>query len=357
VFGELVPKAKEMTGSLSPIEGLIGASYRIERRFTVGFAVGRGITQGLGAPDLRGTFMLSVASGTSGALAPVERVPASVRVVDSDGDGIPDDKDRCPSLPEDKNGIADDDGCPDLDSDHDGIPDWRDPCPAQAEDKDGYQDNDGCPDPDNDGDGVPDAQDRCPNQPETINGIDDDDGCPDVGGDTSSNGVSADQSPAKAAEQTFLRGRELMQQKKYFAACAAFEQSQHLDPAAGTQYNLAGCYVEIGKLATAWTIYRELARTDKKAERREKSTELATELTPRVPKLKMILKGAPDGVNVFMNGTNVNALIGIEAPVDFGTYTIVAGGPKSRGWRQTVEVKKEGEVTTIEIDLGPQGTP
>lgn len=34
------------------------------------------------------------------------------RFKDSDGDGIPDDKDDCPELAEDKNGVEDDDGCP-----------------------------------------------------------------------------------------------------------------------------------------------------------------------------------------------------------------------------------------------------
>jgi outer membrane protein OmpA-like peptidoglycan-associated protein/opacity protein-like surface antigen len=41
--------------------------------------------------------------------------------VDSDGDGIPDHKDKCPSLPEDFDGFEDDDGCPDLDNDGDGL--------------------------------------------------------------------------------------------------------------------------------------------------------------------------------------------------------------------------------------------
>jgi OOP family OmpA-OmpF porin len=65
------------------------------------------------------------------------------------------------------------------DSDGDGIPDDVDKCPTEAEDKDGFQDEDGCPDPDNDGDGVPDAQDKCPDKPETKNGYQDEDGCPD----------------------------------------------------------------------------------------------------------------------------------------------------------------------------------
>jgi OmpA-OmpF porin, OOP family len=65
------------------------------------------------------------------------------------------------------------------DRDFDGIPDNVDKCPDQPEDKDGFQDEDGCPDLDNDNDGIPDIADKCPNQPETINGWQDDDGCPD----------------------------------------------------------------------------------------------------------------------------------------------------------------------------------
>ena len=68
----------------------------------------------------------------------------------------------------------------DGDRDLDGIPDSRDLCPDLPEDKDGFEDEDGCPDPDNDKDGIPDAQDKCPNEPETFNGFEDEDGCPDV---------------------------------------------------------------------------------------------------------------------------------------------------------------------------------
>ena len=98
---------------------------------------------------------------------------------DRDGDGIPDNLDKCPDEPEDKDGFQDEDGCPDLDNDGDGIPDALDKCPNEPEDKDGFQDEDGCPDPDNDNDGIPDARDKCPNEPETFNNYKDDDGCPD----------------------------------------------------------------------------------------------------------------------------------------------------------------------------------
>ncbi|MDP9000541.1 MAG: thrombospondin type 3 repeat-containing protein [Myxococcota bacterium] len=48
---------------------------------------------------------------------------------DRDADGVPDDVDECPDLPEDKDGIQDNDGCPEDDADGDGVPDSVDACP------------------------------------------------------------------------------------------------------------------------------------------------------------------------------------------------------------------------------------
>jgi hypothetical protein len=61
-----------------------------------------------------------------------------------------------------------------IDTDHDGIPDSRDKCPTLAEDIDGYEDDDGCPEIDSDGDGIPDAIDKCP----TVPGPKSNNGCP-----------------------------------------------------------------------------------------------------------------------------------------------------------------------------------
>jgi outer membrane protein OmpA-like peptidoglycan-associated protein len=101
---------------------------------------------------------------------------------DNDGDGVLDTEDRCPGEAEDVDGVDDEDGCPDLDNDGDGIADDRDKCLEAAEDPDGFEDEDGCPDLDNDSDGIPDADDRCPDAAETRNGFNDEDGCPDFPG-------------------------------------------------------------------------------------------------------------------------------------------------------------------------------
>ena len=68
-------------------------------------------------------------------------------------------------MKEDKKPPDPGDGCPaDADRDHDGIPDNVDACPDQPEDKDGVQDQDGCPETDGDSDGILDVEDKCPNE-------------------------------------------------------------------------------------------------------------------------------------------------------------------------------------------------
>ena len=77
--------------------------------------------------------------------------------VDSDGDGVRDNRDRCPRTPR---GVAVNNvGC-EVDTDGDGVPNGADACPNTflGTEVDAY----GCP-RDDDGDGVPNDKDQCPN--------------------------------------------------------------------------------------------------------------------------------------------------------------------------------------------------
>lgn len=97
----------------------------------------------------------------------LERAKAAPVGLDSDGDGVPDDIDRCPDTPR---GVrVDRQGCP-LDTDGDGIADYLDRCPDTP--KGVKVDIHGCP-LDSDGDGVPDYLDQCPGTPKgaTVNRV------------------------------------------------------------------------------------------------------------------------------------------------------------------------------------------
>ncbi len=196
----------------NPLE--VDAGIRVGFPWGLSFLAGggAGLIKAVGSPVWRTFFR-------------IEYSPALVK--DSDGDGVPDYRDKCPFKP----GPAMYHGCPPelVDSDGDGIPDYLDKCPHEPEDLDGFQDEDGCPDPDNDGDGIcdpnetiqanlekykyycegrdlcpmhsgpakysgcpremldrdgdgiPDYLDKCPDEAENVDGHHDEDGCPDPG--------------------------------------------------------------------------------------------------------------------------------------------------------------------------------
>lgn len=122
------------SGAAAPLELLTGAIVWPHPNISVYAAVGPGLTDGLGTPDLR------VVAGVRFA----HRVPGRDRYTDSDGDRVPDYRDDCRDIPEDYDGFEDENGCPELDNDEDGIVDNLDECPTQAEEQGG--DGDGCPD-------------------------------------------------------------------------------------------------------------------------------------------------------------------------------------------------------------------
>ena len=158
---------------VNPFEVDVAGRRTIKGMWSVTAGVGRGLGNGIGAPDLRLFAMLN--------FNPDFR--------DRDHDGIYDIDDKCPDQPEDRDGFQDEDGCPDPDNDGDGIPDVKDKCPNEAEDIDEFQDEDGCPDPDNDKDGIPDINDACPNAPEDHKGKFPNDGCPSSTEDSDGDGI------------------------------------------------------------------------------------------------------------------------------------------------------------------------
>ncbi len=135
-------------------------SFGLVVEFSAGAAAPKD-SDGDGVPDDRD--QCPTVAGADGRGCPVE----AQAPVDSDGDGIPDDRDQCPT-------VAGDDGhgCPVqpkvVDSDGDGVLDPDDACPNEK----GPAATKGCPDAD--GDGVPDKEDACPN----VAGKSEDRGCP-----------------------------------------------------------------------------------------------------------------------------------------------------------------------------------
>ena len=169
----------------SPLEAIGGLRVYVKPAIAVVIGGGAGLVKGIGSPESR--FFVSV------GYAPDVR--------DSDGDGIPNVRDKCPLIAEDRDGQQDEDGCPDDDSDGDRRSDSEDKCPTEAEDLDGFDDDDGCPELDNDLDKILDAQDKCPNDAEDGKPPVANDGCPANKRDSDGDGMFDDKDACPADEE------------------------------------------------------------------------------------------------------------------------------------------------------------
>ena len=99
-LGASFPYAEGLVApNATPLEALLGGWYRPADPVTLRAGVGKGLSNGIGAPDWRAVLLVDV------------RALAAPK--DSDTDGVADYDDDCPAKPEDRDGWNDDDGCPD----------------------------------------------------------------------------------------------------------------------------------------------------------------------------------------------------------------------------------------------------
>jgi hypothetical protein len=164
-----------------------------------------------------------------------------------------------------------------------------------------------------------------------------------------------------AAQALFDEGRTLLKAEKYEKACAKFAESMRLDRAIGTQLNLANCYEQQGRLASAWINFEEArARATKAGDmdaRVEVASQHANALAGRLSKLKIIVTSPVEGMLIRRDTEDVGqAQWGSPVPIDGGRHVIEASAPGKLTWRTRVSVKREGdnvEVVVPALDDAP----
>lgn len=177
--------------------------------------------------------------------------------------------------------------------------------------------------------------------------------------------VSAQANDAAAAEALFEAGREAMARQDYAVACKNFEDSQKLDPAIGTIFNLANCEEQRGRLASAWQRFTEVAQqlpdTD---DRRVIALERAEALKARLPYLTLRFgAGVPADARVTRDGIAIGAAgLGVPLPIDPGEHEIVVSAEgrheKTFAISLALAERKELVVTAGEpLPVAPAGEP
>ncbi len=163
------------------------------------------------------------------------------------------------------------------------------------------------------------------------------------------------QTPAETAraEALFEEGKGLMDQKDYTAACARFEESYALVKGVGAQYFLARCLAELGKTASAYHHFDEVAEISSRAgqhERAQVARERMAELAPKLTKLRLEVTSRTPGLQITCDGKTIpESSWGQALPFDPGHHVVRATLAERPPWSSDVELTTAGTVLTVVV--------
>jgi len=113
--------------------------------------------------------------------------------------------------------------------------------------------------------------------------------------------LRAEESNVQKADRLFREGTAALDAGRFREACPKLEESQKLDPALGTQYNVALCHQKLGESVVAYRIFSEVATASHaagKAERERASLAKLAELSSRVGRMMLGTKAIADASGV-----------------------------------------------------------
>jgi len=167
-----------------------------------------------------------------------------------------------------------------------------------------------------------------------------------------------------AAETLFKEGRALIKNKDYEGAVAKFSESMRLDPQPGTQVNLALAYERLGKHASAWINYIEVATKAERAGQTKRAAvarKRADALEPKLPRLTIDITNEVPGLVITRGPTEIgSAQWGVAVPVDPGPLVITARADGYVTWTKELTITDAPETTQLEIpdlDEEPEAPP
>jgi hypothetical protein len=166
---------------------------------------------------------------------------------------------------------------------------------------------------------------------------------------------AADSAEMRAAAQVlFDQGKNLSKAGKFAEACPKFEESQRLDPRIGTQFNLADCFEHIGRTASAWTNFVDVAASTKaagQADREQVARDRAAVLERKLSRVTLRVEGVGvAGLHVTRDGIEISqALWGTPLPIDPGEHRIEASAPGKIAWKSTFSASTSASTSTVTV--------
>jgi hypothetical protein len=183
---------------------------------------------------------------------------------------------------------------------------------------------------------------------------------PLIGCTLASSAAADDTDRLATATSLFQAAQTLVQEARAAEACPIFAESYRLEPANGTLINLADCYERIGRTATAWLTFRDVAKKSAAAgqdERADVARKRVSQLEPRLSRLRISVGHGSSVAGLVVTRDSLElmpAALDIAVPVDPGEHRIAATAPNHESWGLTVRVAGEG--TTKDVFV-PRLTP
>ncbi|MFO0662300.1 MAG: hypothetical protein U0174_00025 [Polyangiaceae bacterium] len=167
----------------------------------------------------------------------------------------------------------------------------------------------------------------------------------------------ADETSRAQAQALFDDGLKLMDAGRYQEACPKFVASNRLDPAGGTQMNVALCHEREGKIATAVLDYQAAltqATADKRKERESFAKGRLDALTPLVPKVVIRIRPESEAraATITLDGTPlVPEVLGTPLPLDPGPHQVEARLSNGETVKSAFSLKN-GDARNITLGTG-----
>lgn len=161
-----------------------------------------------------------------------------------------------------------------------------------------------------------------------------------------------------AAQALFDQAKKLLKEGKAAEACPKLEESQRLDPGSGTLINLARCYEQTDRVASAWNKYLEAAAAAAASgnlQREKEARARAATLRPSVSEL--VIEVSPEakavsGLEITRDGELVGAAQwGVALPTDAGEHRVTASAPGRETWQSVVVVKGPGGKFAVTVPV------
>jgi hypothetical protein len=161
--------------------------------------------------------------------------------------------------------------------------------------------------------------------------------------------LAAQADPKADAIALFDQGIKDLEAGNFEPACKELAASLALYDDSGTKGALAECQTSLGKVASAWKLWRDLAVTAPAADLRADAEAKAVALEAQLPRYVLRLDGpALSGLVITVNDTVVDPSLSVPLPIDPPTMVVTARAPDHEPWTQTFAVS-QGTTTSVEI--------